>query len=167
MDCNPVATVRSSFAREVCLEGSGRTQDGTVINVNGECDCGFACSGTGATVCFMTLDGTNNPWGVGFRDNPLVPLRSLAVDNRVIPFGTVLYAPVWDGVAITGKDGVDSITHDGCFRADDMGYGISGHHVDFFVGPKSMWLPLEGVVESESQQFSLYRDGAKCSYLGR
>jgi 3D (Asp-Asp-Asp) domain-containing protein len=66
----------------------------------------------------------------------LVPYRTLAVDPRVVPLGTVLYVPAARGVAITLPDG-STAQHDGWFYAADRGGAIKGNHVDVFLGSAS------------------------------
>jgi 3D (Asp-Asp-Asp) domain-containing protein len=152
------------FADEVCVEGSGRLTEGTVINYAGDCACGHPCS-SGPTVCFALLDPATFPWGAGSMDNPLEPLRSWAVDNAVIAHGTILYTPEWDGVSIPSMDGIGGFVHDGCFRADDVGNGINGDHFDFFAGTTSMWNELENIHPSIQSHFQVHRDAPHCAYL--
>jgi 3D (Asp-Asp-Asp) domain-containing protein len=86
------------------------------------------------------------------------------VDNDVIAPGTLLYAEQWDGVAIPAVDGLGGFTHDGCFRADDVGGAITGHHYDFFAGTAGMWQALEDIFPTHST-FTVYTDPGKCAYL--
>jgi 3D (Asp-Asp-Asp) domain-containing protein len=161
--CNPIAEVPAEFSDDVCIEGSGRLADGTVINYADSCSCGRRCP-TGGIICYVVLDPAEFPWGMGSRGNPLEPLRSWAVDNSFLPFGTVLYAAEWDGVAIPEVDGLGGFTHDGCFRADDVGGAIDGNHYDFFAGTAGMWRALEAIFPTRSD-FTVYRDGDRCSHL--
>lgn len=161
--CNPIAQVPADFSDDVCIEGSGRLEDGRVINYADTCSCGRPCP-TGGIICYAVLDPAEFPWGMGSRGNPLEPLRSWAVDNSFLPFGTVLYAEEWDGVAIPSIDGLGGFTHDGCFRADDVGGAIRDNHFDFFAGTADMWRALEGIFPTGSN-FTVYRDGERCRYL--
>ncbi len=160
-----IATVPLGFADDVCIEGSGKLTDGTVINYSSECNCGFPCSNN-VTVCFALLDAAAFPWGQGSQSNALVPLRSWAVDNAVIPHGTLLYAPKWDGVVIPSIDGIGGFVHDGCFRADDVGNGINGQHYDFYAGSTKMWEALEVIHPSIDTHFDVYKNAPHCAYLG-
>jgi len=163
-NCDPVATVPEQYAAEVCIEGSGKLTTGEIINVDGTCACGYACNGP--KLCFTLLDPVEFPWGSGSSDNPLEPLRSWAVDTSVIPHGTVVYAPDWDGMDIPAIDGIGGFTHDGCFRADDVGGGIQGMHIDFFAGTTSMWNSLEAMFPSLEQEFAVYQNSPACAGFG-
>ncbi len=163
-DCEVIANVPEGFADDVCVEGTGRLTDGAVINYASNCACGHPCS-SGPTVCFELLDATVFPWGAGSRDNALVPLRSWAVDNDVIEFGTVLYAPRWDGVAIPRVGELGGFVHDGCFRADDVGNGIEDRHFDFYAGNTPMWEALEELFPSIESRFDVYEGAPHCAYL--
>jgi 3D (Asp-Asp-Asp) domain-containing protein len=154
--CRPIARVTRGFSDSVCVEGSGILADGRVINYARRCSCGRPCR-IGGTICYVVLDKKKFPWGMGSRDNPLVPLRSWAVDNKRVPHGTRLYAERWDGVTIPSVDGLGGFVHDGCFRADDVGTSIRGDHVDIFAGTRAMWLALEKLVETKST-FTVYAD---------
>ncbi|MFV8749397.1 3D domain-containing protein [Nannocystaceae bacterium ST9] len=165
VDCNPIANVPEQFAAEVCVEGSGKLTSGEVLNYADECDCGYPCS-SGPNVCFALLDPTTFPWGSGSTDNPLEPLRSWAVDESEIPHGTVVYAPGWDGVEIPAIDGIGGFTHDGCFRADDVGNGIDGMHIDLFAGTTSMWEALEQEFPSLEIAFAVYQNSPACAGFG-
>jgi 3D (Asp-Asp-Asp) domain-containing protein len=61
----------------------------------------------------------------------ITPLLSVAVDSNVIPLGTSLYIPEYDGIA---RDPAGSANHDGCFLAEDRGLKVQGQHVDVFTG---------------------------------
>lgn len=130
-----VAVVPSAFARALRLEGTGRLVDGGMLNVGGTCTCGAA-----STTCYVVLDQAIYPWGIGAGNRALVPYRSVAVDRTVIPLGTHLYAPQLAGRLMPGGYG---FVHDGCLRADDVGGGIQGLQIDFFVGEKSSYLTLD------------------------
>lgn len=73
------------------------------------------------------------PLGDGEDDHRLVPLRTIAVDPTVIPFGTVLYIPAARGVVVEVSPGI-WVKHDGFFFAGDEGPGIKGRHIDVFCG---------------------------------
>lgn len=161
--CAPIVQVSAAFSDAVCIEGSGLLQDGRVINYASTCSCGRPCP-TGGIVCYSVLDKATYPWGMGAASNPLVPLRSWAVDKSQIPIGTVLYAEEWDGVTIPQKDGLGGFIHDGCFKADDVGGAITGLHYDFFAGTKAMWLALEQIHGTKSN-FTVYKNGGRCAYL--
>lgn len=65
--------------------------------------------------------------GVSFAPGPSLPLRpyqSIAVDPRVIPFGSLVYIPAYR------DDG-----HGGWFVAQDTGGAIVGHRIDVYRTP--------------------------------
>ena len=68
------------------------------------------------------------PAGISFAPGPSRPLsylRSVAVDPRLIPFGSHIYIPAYAGV------------NGGWFEADDTGGAIIGRHIDVFRPPPS------------------------------
>ena len=60
----------------------------------------------------------------------LAELKSIAVDPRLIPLGSVVYIPQAENVAVDGQ------TLGGVFYAHDIGSAIKGKHIDIFVGRK-------------------------------
>jgi 3D (Asp-Asp-Asp) domain-containing protein len=161
--CNPIAEVPADYSDDVCIEGSGILEDGRVINYASTCSCGRECP-TGGIVCYAELDPASFPYGMGSMGNPLEPLRSWAVDNDYIPFGTLLYAEQWDGVEIPMMDGLGGFIHDGCFRADDVGGWIQGNHFDLFAGTYEMYLTLDSIYPTGSD-FAVYTNPGRCAYL--
>jgi len=165
--CKPIATVSKKFYDALCIEGSGRLKDGRVVNYWKKCSCAAACK-SGSKICYKALDVKKFPWGMGASVNALKPLRSWAVDKGIIPLGTVLYAPAWDGVKLPKVDGLGGWNHDGCFRADDVGGGVKGYHFDFFAGTKAMYRALEKIGGGKLQThktFKVYRDAGRCAHL--
>lgn len=102
-----------SFVKKLYLEGTGKLNDGRVINYIGRSR-------------FKIIDA---PYGIGSRNNPLQPYRSLAVDPKKIPIGTKIYIPEAKGMRLP-----DGTIHDGIFYAHDVGSGIDGNHIDVFTG---------------------------------
>lgn len=66
--------------------------------------------------------------GMGNRMNPLVPMRHVAADQTIFPYGSMVYVPVAAGVRIGNR------RMDGYFWVADSGGRIRGHHMDLFVG---------------------------------
>lgn len=77
----------------------------------------------------------NGPYGdgAGGTNYILFPYRTIAVDNRVIPYGTLIYIPEARGIQVSLKSG-KKFTHDGYFFAADKGGAIKGNHIDVFQG---------------------------------
>jgi|GEM_PF-3073559 len=158
--CKPIVKVPAKFSDSACIEGSGRLKDGRVINYAKTCSCGRRCP-TGGIICYSVLDKNKYPWGAGAYSNPLVPLRSLAVDKRKIPLRSKIYIPEWDGVKIPSVDGIGGFTHDGCFIAADVGGAIKGNHFDFFSGTSSMWKAL-GRTHPTKKYLTVYKNPTRC-----
>lgn len=73
-------------------------------------------------------------YGDGAGSRTLVPLRSIAVDRRVIPIGSVVFVPAARGIPVTRPDGRE-VRHDGYFFAATTGGAIDGRKIDVFLGP--------------------------------
>jgi 3D (Asp-Asp-Asp) domain-containing protein len=73
------------------------------------------------------------PFGDGAGGYQVVPFRSIAVDTKIIPLGTVLYVPAARGTEVTLPSGRKA-KHDGYFFASDRGGAIVGNHIDVFAG---------------------------------
>lgn len=132
-DCNALATVSPAFADALTLEGTGRLTDGRVLNYWNTCGCPNS-------PCFFEVD-EDHPWGYGVQNRALQPFRSLAVDTDVLGIGDWVYIAELDGITMPGEEG---FVHDGCMVADDIGGGINGQHIDFFVGLREHYLGLDG-----------------------
>lgn len=84
---------------------------------------------------------TAHHFGVGVRNKPLIPFKSLACDlgtvrnstpwvnNGYAKFGQKIFIPAAKGVRLP-----DGTTHDGIFVCDDIGGKITGNHIDVFIG---------------------------------
>ena len=82
---------------------------------------------------FIRYSKAHGPYGDGVKGNILVPFRSIAVDPKVIKFGSVIYIPEAKGISIKLPTGVTA-KHDGYFFAADAGHAIKGHKIDMFLG---------------------------------
>lgn len=116
-----IARVPERFAWSLRMEGSGVMLDGRIYNYHGACGYGYG-------TCFQQVDPSEFPFGRGAGTRPLIPFKSVAVDQRVIKLGEPLYLPELDGVPLP-----DGSIHDGCVRADDVGGAIKKREMDFFV----------------------------------
>jgi 3D (Asp-Asp-Asp) domain-containing protein/peptidoglycan hydrolase-like protein with peptidoglycan-binding domain len=129
--------------KDYCLaaiEGTVITQraDGSAVTLNfldagassQLCDCTKYADVSAATgkTRFREARGT---YGDGAAKFLLRPFRTLAVDKKEIPLGTVIYIEAARGVPITLPDGSTAI-HDGYFFAGDVGGKIKGNHIDVF-----------------------------------
>lgn len=75
-----------------------------------------------------------NKYGTGVQSRPLTPMKSIAVDRSVIPYGSKVFIPALKDLkyVFEGKEHI----HDGYVSADDTGGAIIGSHIDFFLGPQ-------------------------------
>lgn len=162
-ECRPITQVTTEFSDTLCIQGSGRLANGTVLNYARGCDCGRPCP-TGGTVCYQPLDPVAFPWGMGSQVNPLIPLRSIAVDNGIVPHGAVVYISEFDGLYIEPISGLGGFMHDGCFRADDVGGWIRGNHIDIFAGTWAMYQWLDEMLPTRSE-FVMVAGDPQCEYV--
>lgn len=159
--CEPIATSSAAFSDELCIEGSGRLNDGRVVNYASTCACGRECP-NGGRVCYEEVPPESFPWGKGSRSNPLIPLRSIATDPSLLPFGTHVYIKEFDGAAIPAHGELGGFIHDGCFRADDVGTAIEGTHIDIFAGSEPIWQAIEGIVKTHDD-VTISLDAPRCA----
>jgi 3D (Asp-Asp-Asp) domain-containing protein len=67
---------------------------------------------------------------LGCDGHRLTELKSIAVDPRLIPLGSIVYIPQAENVSVDGQ------AQGGIFYAHDIGSAIKGKHIDIFVGSK-------------------------------
>ncbi|WP_196893287.1 3D domain-containing protein [Aureivirga marina] len=72
-------------------------------------------------------------FGKGVQNFHLKPFKSIAVDNSLIPYGSVLFIPKAENTIYIDENGKEQI-HDGYFFAADTGSKIKGNHIDVFLG---------------------------------
>jgi len=151
--CRPIATVTPRFAHRVRLEGTGRLADGRLINAVRRCRCGG--------VCFAEADPEREAWGLGVRNRPLKPYRSIAVDPRRISIGTWVYVAELDGLHMPDAGGVGGFVHDGCLVADDRGGGVRGKQIDFFAALRANYRDLHGA--HRLTRVTVHEDAGHCA----
>ena len=157
--CKEIAEVTAEFATELELQGTGKLNDGRVLNIWGRCACGHS-------PCFKV---TENQWGSAGTGHPLQPFRTVAVDPKVVKLGSLLYVPLLEGRLMPGRAPWGGYVHDGCVVADDTGGHIDGNRLDLFVGRKAYFLGLSGSGSSHAwaRHVPVY-DGSKlCQRNGR
>ena len=157
--CTVLAEVNHRFFSELALQGSGKLKDGRVLNVYGHCNCPTA-------TCFR-LAGTSK-WGLAGTGRPLNPYRTVAVDPKVVPLGSLLYIPVLDGLRMPGPPPIGGFVHDGCVVADDTGGNVGGKQVDLFVGRRAYWLGLarRGGSHTWARHVQVYDGSGRCTRQG-
>jgi len=159
--CTPIAKVSRGFYDAVCVQGSGSLRQGkTVSFAQRDCACAEVCPRTGQRICFDALDAATFPWGRGAAGKSIVPMRSVAADTSVLPMGTVLYIPEFDGATRAESDG----TSDGCFVVEDRGLKVRGEHVDIFTGTSTQTAILNARVPS-NQGVTIIVDAPRCAHL--
>lgn len=158
--CKPIAQVARGFFEALCVQGSGLLANGTPISFQRRnCDCAELCPRTQQRICFDTLDLAKFPWGRGATGGAITPLLTVAVDSNVIPLGTPMYIPEYDGLP---RDPARSSFHDGCFIAQDRGLRVQGQHVDLFTGQTGMTQLWNGLVPSNGG-VTVVVDSPKCA----
>jgi 3D (Asp-Asp-Asp) domain-containing protein len=158
--CKPIKAVPRAFYESLCVQGSGTLSSGvTVAFAKRDCDCAEVCPRTTQKICFEALDPAKFPWGRGATGRPIVPLLTVAVDSDVIPLGTAIYIPQYDGLP---RDEVGSEKHDGCFVAQDRGIRIQGQQVDVFTGHPSVTKLYNRLVPS-NQGVTVVVDNPRCA----
>ena len=121
LEGNSLARVHAKFKKALDIQGSGRLVDGRVLNFAGR-----ANDPSGPGVRYKFVDA---PYGLGVGACPLVPYRSLAVDPRRIPLGSLVRIEETVGMRLP-----DGSLHDGVWRAEDIGSAIQGDRIDLFAG---------------------------------
>lgn len=161
--CTKIATVARGFHDAVCVQGSGRLKTGATVSfAKRDCACAELCPRTAQKICFEALDAAKFPFGRGSLGQAITPLVTVAVDASVVPLGTPLYLPAFDGLAL--EEGAPP--HDGCFRAEDRGSRVVGSHVDVFTGDPSVTKLLNARVPS-NLGVDVFVDTPRCATLRR
>lgn len=158
--CDTIKEVPRGFHDSVCVQGSGTLTTGqTVSFAKRDCTCAEKCPRTGQQICFDSLDQKQFPYGRGATGQPITPLFTVAVDSSVVPLGTYLYIPEYDGVP---RDVEETGLHDGCFIAQDRGLKVKGKHVDVFTADQDMTKLWNQIVPS-NQGVTVVLDSPRCA----
>lgn len=159
-ECKAIADVTKDFHDRVCLQGSGKLASGQTISfAKRDCACAAECPKSNQKICFEALDPKLFPTGRGALGQPVTPLRTIAVDDKVVPIGSVVFIPEFEGLSKP-----DGTSHDGCFIAEDRGSKVEGYHIDVFTGDPAVtktWnqlVPSNGGVHVEI-------DAPRCAHL--
>jgi 3D (Asp-Asp-Asp) domain-containing protein len=159
--CEVIREVPRAFFEQLALQGSGRTADGrTVSYASHNCECPDGVDANGHSFCFDVLSKKRFPWGRGALGTAITPLRTIAVDRKMIPLGTPVFISDYVG-APTLKKGEE---HDGCFVASDVGGWVRGNHIDVFTGDKSNMRKWNKLVPTRDG-ISVQVDAPQCQYL--
>lgn len=144
-----LATVSANYIKQLRMEGTGRLLDGRVINFHKRFTLPDGTQEIRWRVC-----GPAAPYGFGFEDVPLVPFRSVAVDPKVIPLGSMVYIPAAKGTLLP-----DGAIHDGYFGAVDIGSLIQDRKIDVFTsfGDQSSYFQANGMVHAKEIEVFLVK----------
>ena len=147
-----LARVSADFFSEIRMEGTGKLLDGRVLNFASV----VSLPGGGHEVRYLVCP-PDAPYGYGVNGYKLVPFRSIAVDTRVIPIGSIIYMPAAKGVILSSGE-----IHDGYFLAVDVGDMINDQHIDIFTGygNQAEFFYRNNVQESGRYPIYLVRKGA-------
>jgi 3D (Asp-Asp-Asp) domain-containing protein len=139
----------------VSVQAGGRSTAYVFIDDNGpeqaNCDAHLGNLSDGVKTAtrrarFMAVD---HPLGCGVRNIPLMPFRTVAVDARLIPVGSVIFVPELRGRAFQYED--RTLLHDGYLFAGDRGGAIRGRHIDVFMLDEKE-IPFEDIFASTSSR---------------
>lgn len=122
-----LAAVSTGFRKTAAMQGSARLCDGRVVSVR-----------TVHPLCFAVVEGA--PWGKTASGRPARPFRSIAVDPGELTLGHWYFVPELRGLVLPAP--ATGEVHDGCVRADDVGGGVKGAHIDLFVGRRDAMTAL-------------------------
>ncbi|ORX64400.1 hypothetical protein K493DRAFT_372559 [Basidiobolus meristosporus CBS 931.73] len=123
-----LATVSRQFASAARMEGTAILGNGKVINL--QCDC------NGGYSCFSFINEKLYPFGLGEKDNALVPFVSVAAND--ISYGTTLMVEQLKGIKLPNGQ-----IHNGCVRVDDQGWSFGDNQIDFMVGIKKYYVEMD------------------------
>jgi 3D (Asp-Asp-Asp) domain-containing protein len=154
--CRPLAQLTAGFVEVLDIQGTGKLLDGRVVNVSGHCDCPHS-------PCYRVMSERAR-WGMSASGRPLQPFRTVAVDPKVVKLGTVLYIAELDGMTMPGEAPHGGFVHDGCVRASDVGGGIDGMQVDWFVGRRAYKKALDR--RGKTKHVTVYRGAERCKRPG-
>lgn len=158
--CGTIASVPRGFFEAVCVQGSGTLRRGATVSfARRDCKCAEVCPRTDQKICFDELESRAFPWGRGATGKAITPLLTVAVDSDVIPLGTALYVPEYDGLP---RDPDSQMAHDGCFVAQDRGLKVKGNHIDIFTGHQSTTVLWNRLVPS-NRGVTVVLDSPRCA----
>lgn len=115
----------------LAMQGSG-VVDGVVIGFQGrgktkQANCSYSPSN------YVRFHKDPNKYGTGVRNWAITPFKSIAVDPKWIPYGSIVYIPAAVGTEYTFEG--EKHVHDGIFYAQDTGGKIKTNHIDVYLGP--------------------------------
>ena len=112
-----IKKVTRHFAERAHMEGTARLDNGVLVNLG---NCLNKCDlKKGKFDCFEILDGNKFLWGMGNRDNNIVPFVSVA--HNSLKYGTTVEIKQFKGLTLAGTNGAK---HNGCVVVHDEGWSF-------------------------------------------
>ena len=152
---------------DAAIEGTVRTYDasGKAVTLNyattsttQQCDCNATCpkyaNYKNKRIGYTLFGPARGEYGDGVAGYKLVPFRTIAVDRKFYPIGSLIFIPQAVGVEITLPNG-KTAKHDGYFFAADVGGDIKENHIDVFFGLKTK-NPFKFVTSKPEGTFDAY-----------
>ena len=124
---------------QVAMNGQPRTLNYGGVGTQSLVNCGATLKIDPVKKPWITSTGKSyftaatGTYGDGVKGYRLIPFRTVAVDSKTLPYGTVIFIPKARGAEITLPSG-EVAKHDGYFFAADTGGAIKGKHIDVFCG---------------------------------
>ena len=164
--CEAIAGVSGNFKSQLQLQGSGSLLNERVVTFIAE------CQGSCDTYCYELVE-EGIPFGKGANNRPVIPYRTVAVDDEFLALGRKLYIPQLDGVEMPGDD--YGFVHNGCVLAGDTGSAIQGQDLDFFTPTQENGNAVEILLEDTldvansghgNPIVDIYKGGEHCRNFG-
>jgi 3D (Asp-Asp-Asp) domain-containing protein len=136
MDGEVLALVSPRFKKALLMEGTGVLLDKRILNY------------VGSKLGTSRFTVIKEPFGRGSTGCSLIPFKSIAVDPKVIPLGSIVKIQETVGMILP-----DGTRHNGQWFADDIGQIISGRRIDLFIGREKnvSTLKKQGIAENNSR----------------
>jgi 3D (Asp-Asp-Asp) domain-containing protein len=136
MDGEVLALVSPRFKKALTMEGTGVLLDSRILNY------------VGSKMGTSRFTVIKEPFGRGSTGCSLIPFKSIAVDPKVIPLGSIIQIKETIGMILP-----DGSKHNGLWFADDIGQIISGSRIDLFIGREKnvSTLKKQGIAENNNR----------------
>ena len=135
-DGKDIKKVTRHFAERAHMEGTAQLDNGVLINLS---NCLNKCDvKKGKFDCFQILDNKKYTWGMGNRNNDIIPFVSVA--HNSLKHGTTVEIKQFKNMVLPGTNG---LKHNGCVVVHDEGWSFGGQQFDFFVGREGYYKELD------------------------
>lgn len=138
-----LARVNHDYKRLLNIEGSGLLMDGRVVTNAGT---------RGGIIRYV--ESSIHGYGITASGCAAIPFKTIAVDPRLIPLGTVVHIQETEGMPLP-----DGSHHNGNWVAMDTGSAIQGHRIDLYIGSRRLASTLNsfGIRDMMSMTLSIAR----------